>query len=60
MSAIRNEYLKCYTIVDLNESIAKKVYELKEGRYIKLCDAYKDNVDFNSKKSNFTFAKIWQ
>jgi len=49
-----------YIIVDPNESIAK-VYELKEGRYIKLCDAYEESVDFELKECTFTFdfAKIW-
>ncbi len=49
-----------YIIVDPKETIAK-VYRLKEGRYIKLCDAYEDRVDFELKECSFTFdfAKIW-
>ena len=49
-----------YIIVDPSESIAK-VYELKDGRYIKLCDAYEDSVDFDLGECAFTFhfAKIW-
>ena len=49
-----------YIIVDPNESIAK-VYELKEGRYIKLCDAYEESVDFdlNDCAFIFDFSKIW-
>jgi Uma2 family endonuclease len=49
-----------YIIVDPSESIAK-VYELKEGRYIKLCDAYEESVDFDLNDCAFTFdfSKIW-
>ncbi len=49
-----------YIIVDPKETIAK-VYRLKDGRYIKLCDAYEDHVDFELKECSFTFdfAKIW-
>ena len=54
------EGVSYYIIVDPNESIAK-VYELKDGRYIKLCDAYEDSVDFDLKECAFTFdfSKIW-
>ncbi len=54
------EGVSYYIIVDPNESIAK-VYELKDGRYIKLCDAYEDSVDFDLNECAFTFdfAKIW-
>ncbi len=54
------EGVSYYIIVDPNESIAK-VYELKDGRYIKLCDAYEDSVDFDLNECTFTFdfAKIW-
>ncbi len=54
------EGVSYYIIVDPNESIAK-VYELKDGRYIKLCDAYEDSVDFDLNECIFTFdfAKIW-
>ena len=54
------EGVSYYIIVDPSESIAK-VYELKEGRYIKLCDAYEDSVDFELETCAFVFdfAKIW-
>jgi len=54
------EGVRYYIIVDPSESIAK-VYELKEGRYIKLCDAYEDSVDFELETCAFVFdfAKIW-
>jgi len=51
-----------YIIVDTKEKIAK-VYELKEGRYIKMCDASDESITFNIKECNkiinFNFAKIW-
>ncbi len=49
-----------YIIVDPQETIAK-VYKLKDGKYIKLCDAYEDSVDFTLNECAFTFdfAKIW-
>ena len=49
-----------YIIVDPKESIAK-VYHLKEGIYIKLCDAHEERVDFHLKECEFTFdfSKIW-
>ncbi len=54
------EGVNYYIIVDPNESIAK-VYELKEGRYIKLCDAHEESVDFELDECSFTFdfSKIW-
>ena len=54
------EGVSYYIIVDPKESIAK-VYRLKEGRYIKVCDAYEDSVDFDLNECSFTFdfAKIW-
>lgn len=54
------EGVSYYIIVDPNESIAK-VYRLKEGRYIKLCDAHEDRVDFDLEMCTFTFdfSKIW-
>ena len=39
------EGVNYYTIVDADENIAK-VYRLHEGRYIKVCDAYEDQVTF--------------
>ena len=49
-----------YIIVDPKEFIAK-IYELKDGKYIKLCDAYEDCVDFDLGACAFTFdfTKIW-
>jgi len=51
-----------YIIVDPDESIAK-VYELKDGKYIKMCDATDEIVNFNIKECddelNFDFGKIW-
>ncbi|PHS41015.1 MAG: hypothetical protein COB07_03205 [Sulfurovum sp.] len=54
------EGVNYYIIVDPKENIAK-VYRLKEGRYIKVCDAYEDSVDFDLKECAFTFdfSKIW-
>ena len=54
------EGVNYYIIVDPKETIAK-VYRLKEGRYIKLCDAYEDSVDFELDECSFTFdfTKIW-
>jgi Uma2 family endonuclease len=54
------EGVSYYIIVDPDESIAK-VYRLKEGRYIKLCDAYEDSVDFDLEVCAFVFdfGKIW-
>jgi len=51
-----------YIIVDIKEKIAK-VYELKEGKYIKVCDASDEIITLNIKECNntinFDFAKIW-
>ena len=54
------EGVRHYVIVDPNESIAK-VYRLQDGRYIKVLDASKDNVEFDLGKCIilFEFAKIW-
>ena len=54
------EGVNYYIIVDPVDSMAK-VYELKEGRYIKVCDAQDDSVDFslNECKFSFDFGKIW-
>ncbi len=54
------EGVRNYVIVDPNESIAK-VYRLQDGRYIKVLDAGKDNVEFDLGKCRipFEFAKIW-
>lgn len=51
-----------YIIVNPNDNVAK-VYELKEGRYIKVCDASDEKVSFEisecGKSIEFDFAKIW-
>jgi len=51
-----------YIIVDPQEEIAK-VYELLNGRYVKVCDASDEVVEFKVKecaeKMLFDFAKIW-
>jgi len=54
------EGVSYYAIVDPKESIAK-VYTLKEGRYIKLCDAYQDSISFELEQCSFEFdfGKIW-
>lgn len=56
------EGVSYYIIVDTHETIAK-VYELKEGKYIKMCDASDEVVNFEIENCNITiefdFAKIW-
>ena len=56
------EGVKYYIIVDTNEQLAK-VYELKDGRYIKMIDASDESVEFEIKECdktmNFDFSKIW-
>lgn len=54
------EGVNYYIIVDPKENIAK-VYRLKEGRYIKVCDAHEESVDFDLNECAFTFDffKIW-
>jgi Uma2 family endonuclease len=55
------EGVEYYVIVDPQESIAK-VYKLQAGRYIKVCDAYKDKVVFTLDgcgSFEFDFTKIW-
>jgi Uma2 family endonuclease len=56
------EGVSYYIIVDPDEEIAK-VYWLKDGRYIKVCDASDETVTFQidncSEKLDFNFAKIW-
>jgi len=54
------EGVSYYIIVDPHDSIAK-VYELKEGRYIKVCDAHEESVDLDLNVCAFTFdfSKIW-
>ena len=54
------EGVRHYVILDPTESIAK-IYSLQDGRYIKVLDASKDNVEFDLGKCRipFDFAKIW-
>ncbi|MGB3960901.1 MAG: Uma2 family endonuclease [Sulfurimonas sp.] len=56
------EGVSYYIIVDTKEKIAK-VYELKDGKYIKVCDASDETVTFIIKECSntisFNFAKIW-
>ena len=51
-----------YVIVNPDDKVAK-VYELKEERYIKMCDASDEKVTFELPECNksiaFDFAKIW-
>ena len=49
-----------YIIVNPKESIAK-VYRLHNGKYIKVCDAYEEQVEFELDKCSFVFdfEKIW-
>ncbi len=51
-----------YIIVDPIEEIAK-VYELLNGRYVKVCDASDEVIEFKiekcSEKMKFDFSKIW-
>jgi len=56
------EGVKYYIIVDPKEELAK-VYQLKEGKYIKMVDATDEKVKFDIEECNttisFDFAKIW-
>jgi Uma2 family endonuclease len=57
------EGVQYYIIVDTKEKLAK-VYELREGRYIKMIDASDEKVEFVIKNCNnsaleFDFSKIW-
>ena len=56
------EGVSYYIIVDPTQEIAK-VYELLNGRYIKVCDASDEIVEFKIKECNssleFDFSKIW-
>ncbi|MEA3523724.1 MAG: Uma2 family endonuclease [Campylobacterota bacterium] len=56
------EGVSYYIIVDPDEEIAK-VYVLKDGRYIKVCDASDEVVTFSiekcQEKLDFNFSKIW-
>ena len=56
------EGVKYYIIVNPKDNVAK-VYELKNGKYIKMCDATDEKVKFSIKKCkenfSFDFKKIW-
>ena len=57
------EGVKYYIIVNPEDEIAK-VYELKDGRYIKVCDASDEKVKFvinscENQTMHFDFSKIW-
>jgi len=54
------EGVEYYIIVDPHDSTAK-VYRLRDGTYIKVCDAHEDSVDFELDECSFgfDFAKIW-
>ncbi|SFV60315.1 hypothetical protein MNB_SM-7-738 [hydrothermal vent metagenome] len=61
-SLYEKEGVKYYIIVDPKERVAK-VYENKEGHYIKLCDVTDERVTFVieecAKEFTFNFANIW-
>ncbi len=48
------EGVKYYVIVDPEDKIAR-VYKLENGRYIKVCDATDEKVEFDLGKCNFEF-----
>ena len=56
------EGVRYYIIVNPDDKVAK-VYELKEGRYVKLCDATDERVEFRidacKDALSFDFSKIW-
>jgi len=58
----QQEGVKYYIIVNPDDEMAN-VYELKDGKYIKICDATDEIVEFNIKecksKMKFNFSKIW-
>lgn len=53
------EGVKYYAIINPDEQIAK-IYILKEGRYIKVCDTHDEVVHFDLEKCSlaFDFSKI--
>jgi Uma2 family endonuclease len=61
-SLYESEGVPYYIIVNPDDKVAK-VYELKDGRYIKVCDATDETVEFSIKKCDkplkFNFDKIW-
>lgn len=54
------EGVKHYIIVNPEAEVAK-IYSLKDGKYIKVCDTHDEVVKFESKKCSveFDFSKIW-
>ncbi len=56
------EGVRYYIIVNPDENMAK-VYELCNGKYIKMCDASQEKVEFElpecGAKIDFDFSKIW-
>lgn len=56
------EGVNYYIVVDPDEQLAK-VYKLNNGRYMKVCDATSEKVEFSLKeckeKMEFDFSKIW-
>ncbi len=59
-SLYEKEGVAYYIIVHPTDEVAK-VYKLHEGRYIKVCDAHDDVVDFELDECDFSFdfGKIW-
>ncbi len=58
----QQEGVKYYIIVHPDEDMAK-VYELKDGKYIKMSDVSNETIEFNIEECNiqinFDFSKIW-
>lgn len=56
----QQEGVNYYIIVNPKESIAK-VYRLHNGKYIKVCDAYEEKIEFELDRCSFVFdfEKIW-
>lgn len=54
------EGVKYYILVSQDDSVAK-IYELKDKKFIKLCDVTDESVEFKIKECsfNFDFSKIW-
>jgi len=56
------EAVKYYILVDPDDKVAK-VYGLVNGKYIKVCDATQEKVEFHLKECaktiEFDFSKIW-
>lgn len=62
-SLYEQEGVAYYIIADPDEEMAK-VYKLHDGRYIKVCDATDESVEFDIKECSkiltFDFSKIWK